>query len=600
MKRSGHQNSTLYEVQGFDHSTIWEPTFSLLPIHIESILNKLGTNDLSLSVNKVLHTKHNTMKTGCLVIIIMLCIISVPVSADVKLPSIIGNNMVLQQDMEVPVWGKASPNEVITVIFNGQKVTTKSGKEGNWIIYLAPMSAGGPFSMNIAGYNKIELTNILIGEVWIGSGQSNMQLPVKNSAKADEEISNAKLPDIRLFTVKHRMSDELLEDCQGEWVECSPLTVGNFSAVTYFFGKNLYKAKNTPFGLIHSSWGGTTIEAWISREFLMSSSDFKPILERYAEALENVPNSTKEYEIMIHDWEIKVKQKKAEDKEIPPKPIPPLGLGHPHTPTVLFNGMIAPIIPYTIRGVIWYQGESNATRAFQYRSLFPTLINNWRYLWNQGPFPFLFVQLANYSVPVANSGESIKEPCVSPWAGLREAQLMTLSQKNTRMVVSIDIGDANDIHPKNKQDVGYRLSLAARGIVYGENIVYSGPVYSSIRIVGDKARINFDHTGSGLMAKGGDLKGFTIAGQDRTFVWAEAIIERNAVIVHSQKVSDPVAVRYAWADNPKCNLYNEEGLPASPFRTDNWPGITHDVTSGREFIENNFPNLLLGGVIFHE
>ena len=511
------------------------------------------------------------------IITVLICLISFSVSADVRLPSIIGRNMVLQRDVEVPIWGKASPKEVVIVMMNGQRLTTQSSEEGDWMVYLVPMPAGGPYSMTIVARNRIELTNIVIGEVWVGSGQSNMQLPVRNSANAGDEIANADYPRIRLFTVKRVMSDNRLEDCEGEWVECNPNTIRNFSAVTYFFGRDLHEGKRIPVGLIQSSWGGTTAEAWTSKEFLSSSRDFEPILERYAEALKNIDEAKSRYDEALSQWKKEAQKNEKEGKEIVRKPIPPLGLGHPHTPFVIFNGMIAPIIPHAIRGVLWYQGESNARRAFQYRSLFPTMIDSWRYSWNQGPFPFLFVQLPNYDVPLAYYGEIKKIPGASTWAELREAQLMTLSVRNTGMVVTIDIGDAENIHPINKQGVGHRLFLVARAVAYREDVAFSGPIFRTMRIVGGKARLHFEQATNGLVAKGGELIGFSIAGNDRKFVAAKATIEGSIVVVWSPEVSNPVAVRYAWADNPKCNLFSKDSLPASPFRTDIWPGITHDA-----------------------
>ena len=503
----------------------------------------------------------------------MLFMLTAAVFADVKLPSVIGNNMVLQQDAEVPIWGWAYPNEEVTVQFNGQSVTTTACSEGYWMVYLEPMSAGGSYTMTISGKNTIKLKNILLGEVWAASGQSNKWWPVNRSKDAETETANADYPNIRLFTVPQVIADEPLENCGGEWVECSPEVIEEFSAVAYFFGRSLYKSMNVPVGIIHTSWGWTKAESWTSREFLMSSSDFEPILDRYAEAVDAYPRAKKEYDEKIAAWEKEAEKLRAEGKRVPRKPghpLGPLGPNHLWSPVKLFNGMIAPVIPYAIKGAIWYQGESNVERAFQYRSLFPAMIKSWRYSWNQGSFPFLFVQLANF-------GETADKPEESQWAELREAQLRTLSMRNTGMAVTIDIGAADDIHPKNKQDVGYRLSLAARAIAYGEDIVYSGPVYRSMMIEGNKIRINFDHIGGGLAAKGEELKGFAIAGKDRKFVWAKAEIKGDKVIVWSPTISNPTAVRYGWGKNPVCNLYNKEGLPASPFRTDSWPGITRDA-----------------------
>ncbi|MCK4966820.1 sialate O-acetylesterase, partial [bacterium] len=317
----------------------------------------------------------------CVFAVIMIFVLYTALSADVRLPSIIGSNMVLQQNTEVPIWGWADPGEEVTVSFNGQELSTTSCSEGNWMIYLKPLSAGGPYKMTVSGKNTIRLENILIGEVWAASGQSNMWWPVNRSKDAEKEIANARYPKICLFTVPQVVADEPLDDCEGEWVECSPEVIGEFSAVAYFFGRSLYKAKNVPVGIIHTSWGWTKAESWTSKEFLQSSSDFKPILDRYAKAVEKYPEAKKEYDKNIAKWEKETEKLRAEGKKVPRKPghpLGPLGPRHLWSPVKLFNGMIAPVIPYAIKGAIWYQGESNTERAFQYRSLFPTMINSWR------------------------------------------------------------------------------------------------------------------------------------------------------------------------------------------------------------------------------
>lgn len=349
---------------------------------------------------------------------------------------------------------------------------------------------------------------------------------------------------------------------------CSPETVPGFSAVGYFFGRELHKELNVPIGLIHTSWGGTPAESWTRRGALESVPDCMPILERFDEAMAKYPEAKKKYDESMIAWKEDVKKAKAEGKNPPRRPGAPFGPGNPHSPAGLYNAMIAPLIPYSIGGAIWYQGESNAGRAYQYRKLFPAMITNWRKDWGQGDFPFLFVQLANFMAVDP-------EPVDSAWAELREAQLMTLALPNAGMAVIIDIGEARDIHPKNKQDVGKRLALWALGKSYGKKQVYSGPIYKSKRTEGNKITLEFEHVGGGLAAGGGEpLKGFAVAGADRKFVWADAKIDGNTVIISSDEVSEPAAVRYGWANNPVCNLYNKEGLPASPFRTDDWPGVT--------------------------
>ena len=489
------------------------------------------------------------------------------VLSDVSLPAVFSDHMVLQRGPAVPVWGKADPGEKVTVEVAGRKASATADGEGSWKVRMNLPQAGGPFELVVSGKNKVTFKDVLVGEVWVCSGQSNMQWPVQRAMNAKEEIARADYPNLRLFTVKRVVSHRPLSDTEGAWVRCSPQTVPGFSAVAYFFGRDLHKALSVPVGLIHTSWGGTPAEAWTSEETLNAYPEFAPILKRWAEVEARWPEAKKKYEESLKAWREKVKKAKAEGKRPPRRPRPPLNPDHPHWPSGLFNGMIAPIIPYGIKGAIWYQGESNAGRAHQYRALFSAMIRDWRDKWGRGDFPFLFVQLANFMARSA-------EPQESAWAELREAQTAALALPRTAMAVAIDIGEARNIHPKNKQEVGRRLSLGAQAVAYGRDIVYSGPLYAGMTIEGDRARIFFSHVGGGLTAKGGALKGFAIAGADHKFVWARAEIEGDTVVVRSDKVPEPVAVRYAWADNPECNLYNKEGLPASPFRTDFWPGVT--------------------------
>ncbi|MGB9624270.1 MAG: sialate O-acetylesterase [Phycisphaerae bacterium] len=489
-----------------------------------------------------------------------LFIFALPAAAAVKLPAVIGDNMVLQRDMKVPIWGTADPGEKVTVTIGDQKAATTAGADGRWMVRLDPLKAGGPFEMTVAGNNKITLKDILVGEVWVCSGQSNMAMTVKAAANAHEEISAAKYPDIRLFTVARKVAATPQSDTQGSWVRCSPETVGDFSAAAYYFGRHLYRELDVPIGLIHSSWGGTPAEAWTSRSTLEADPALKAIVDRWDEQIANARRAGNAAE----------NKRPAARGAKPPADL----AASPGRPSSLYNGMIQPLIPYAIRGAIWYQGEANAGRAYQYRKLFPAMIQDWRKAWGQGDFPFLFVQLANFQ-------PTKPEPSDSTWAELREAQTMTLSLPKTGMAVIIDIGEAKDIHPKNKQDVGKRLALAALAIAYGKDVAYSGPMYDSMKIEGDRIRLTFKHVDGGLVAKDGKLKGFAIAGADRKFVWAEAQIDGDTVVVHSDKVARPVAVRYAWADNPECNLYNKAGLPASPFRTDDWPGVTATAKATR-------------------
>jgi sialate O-acetylesterase len=427
--------------------------------------------------------------------------------------------------------------------------------------------------MTISGLNTIEIKNVLVGEVWLCSGQSNMQMTMAKTESckyggvmnSEQEIAAANYPNIRLFTVEQKTTEQPQSDCKGQWQQCSPQTVTEFSATAYFFGRQLHNELNVPIGLINTSWGATPIEAWMSREVLKSGADFEPIFKRYADAAAKYPQAKKEYDQKIKEWEEAVAKTKIENKALPEKPLPPVGPGHKSSPAGLYNAMVSPLIPYAIKGVIWYQGEANRSRAYQYRKLFTVMIKSWRDKWGQGDFPFYYVQIAPYKY--------LKEAATVA-AELREAQLMTLSIPNTGMVVTTDIGDANDIHPKNKQEAGRRLALWALAKTYGKNKAYCGPIYKSMKLDDNKIILQFDYAENGLVFKGSTLKGFTIAAADKKFVSAEAEIAGNTISVSSKEIANPVAVRYGWENNPVCNLYNKEGLPASPFRTDRWSGVT--------------------------
>ena len=478
--------------------------------------------------------KINAFKTSFLVFLFLCSFSGI---SQVTLPPFFNCNMVLQQGIEIPVWGWASPGEKVTVTLEKNVAKARTDKDGKWRVNLPKMAYGGPYKMTVKGKNFRTIENIMIGEVWVCSGQSNMEFKVARTKDANAEIAAANYSNIRLFTVKKRVSKEPQENLEeGEWWECNPQSVKDFSAVGYFFGRNLYEKLNVPIGLIHTSWGGTVAETWTSAQTIAGDPDLSQLLEK----LKTVDmNATK--------------------------------VGPNAYPTLLYNGMLNPIIPYGIRGAIWYQGESNASRAQQYKRVFPNMIKDWRTKWNQGNFPFLFVQLANFKKPVT-------EPSESEWAELREAQTQTLRLENTGMANIIDAGDANDIHPTDKQTVGYRLSLAARKVAYGENLVYTGPTYKDMKIDKNTIFITFDHVGKGLKIndKYGYINGFTIASKDGDFKWAKAtVVNENTVMVTSEAVQNPAEVRYGWADNPDdLNLYNVEGLPANPFRTDSRPGKT--------------------------
>ncbi len=481
--------------------------------------------------------------TRAKVLILLLFLIFCQVEAKVILPKFFSDHMILQRDLPIKIWGKADKGETVIVSFNNQNLSTKADRKGDWSIELDAMKAGGPYEMKISGKsNALEFKDILIGDVWICSGQSNMEWRLKDTDNAEEAINKATNSNIRLITVKKTIqTSEQFDIEDGKWELCTPETARDFSAVGYFFGKELQQDLNIPIGLIHTSWGGTDIQTWTSWE-TMTTIDEK--YQQYA--------GKKIDKVFKYDH--------TKDNRNPNV-----------FASLLYNGMLKPLIGYGIKGAIWYQGENNAHEAFKYRTLFPAMINDWRKQWGYD-FPFFWVQLANFM-------KVQEEPVESNWAELREAQNMTLSLPYTGQAVITDIGDAEDIHPRNKKDVGYRLALNALKIAYGKDILASGPVYDSMRKEGDKIVITFKNIGKGLSAKDknkyGYLKGFAIAGADKKFVWAKAYIQDNKVIVFSEKTPNPVAVRYAWADNPDDNnLVNSADLLASPFRTDNWKGIT--------------------------
>ena len=474
--------------------------------------------------------------------------------ADVRLPALFSDHMLLQGAVPVRVWGKADPGEEVSVRFQGQSVTATADVAGRWEAFLSPLAPGDPSELQVQGKNSITIRDVLVGDVWIASGQSNMVWPVERSDNPEKEIAAAKYPQIRLFKVTLKVSPAPLDDVTGSWMVCTPESVGNFSAAGYFFARHLNRQLKRPVGVIQSAWGGTPAESWTSAPALAADPALVSVFADWAKLMSDYPAAYARYQQQVRELEAKGAGAK--------KPSPPIGPDHQWSPAGLYNAMIAPLTPYAIKGAIWYQGENNAhkQRSYVYRRLFQAMIQDWRSAWGQGDFPFLFVQLANF----ARTGEN------SEWPELREAQTMALGLNNTGMAVTIDVGNPNDIHPTNKQDVGLRLALAARALAYGEKLVYSGPMFRQVTRDRGSLRVWFDHTGGGLTAKGGPLKGFTIAGKDGKFVPATAVIEKDSVRVSSPEVSDPGAVRYAWADSPECNLYNAEGLPASPFRSDEW------------------------------
>ena len=510
-------------------------------------------------------------------------VISGSLHADVKPNPLFTDGAVLQRGQPVPVWGTARDGEKVTVEFGSQKVSTTAA-DGKWSVSLKPLKEGGPFTMTIAGDNTVTINNLLVGEVWVCSGQSNMEWTFARADSAKEAGPKANFPNIRMFTVQKKVSVKPLAEAVGKWVECSPQTVNGFSAVGYFFARDLHEKLGVPIGMIHTSWGGTPAQAWTSLEGFGTDPELKAYadaakqrlanyeadLAAYSANVEKFNSATKEwnetvgkaYQEAMKSWNEAAAVAKKNGQPEPPKPAPsspqPKAPQNPEggsgNPATLYNGMLAPIIPYGIKGAIWYQGESNAGQAKQYRTLFPAMIADWRGRWKQGDYPFFFVQIAPFK------GQPPE---------IREAQFLTLGKvKNTAMAVTTDVGNANDIHPGQKEPVGQRLALAARALTYGEKIEYSGPLYDSMTVKDGKIILSFKHVGGGLTAKDGELKGFTIAGEDKQFVPAQAKIQGSTVVVSAEGVAAPKAARYGWANVPDVNLFNKEGLPASPFRTD--------------------------------
>ncbi len=503
-------------------------------------------------------------------------LLTLAVQADVRVPSIFGSHMVLQRDQENSIWGWADEGEVVTISIASQRHTARTKSDGKWKVKLDPLPVGGPHSLEILGKNSLTFEDVLVGEVWLCSGQSNMQWSVNNANDPDLEKLAANFPEIRLISIPRVGTQEPQDDFEGAWQACSPETVGTFSAVGYFFGRQLHQTLNVPIGLINNAWGGSSAEAWVRRDLLEEDERYNALMERWekTESTYDHEAAVAKYKTDLDAWQNKAKQAKQNGEPTPGgKPRAPRNpLTNQHRPGNLYCGVLHPIIGYGIRGTIWYQGESNASRAYQYRELFPLMIENWRQDWKQNDFPFYWVQLADFR-------DEKPEPAASDWAELREAQTLTLDRlENTGQAVITDLGEAHDIHPKNKQDVGKRLARLALAKDYNVDIVASSPRYQSMSKEGNKVILNFSDIGGGLDTF--DVRtplGFTIAGNNQTFHPATArIIGKDQIEVWSDKVNSPAAVRYAWADNPVCNVQNREGLPLTPFRTDDWKGITAD------------------------
>ena len=501
--------------------------------------------------------------------------------AEIKLPAIFCNHMVLQRGVEIPIWGTARPGEKISILLNGKTREIIADSAGNWMVKFPKQKDGGPYKLEINGDTKIALEDVYVGDVWLCSGQSNMDMTV---AKEDrywcgvtnetEEVSNANYPLIRVFDVEYAPSHNLKSDVKGKWEICSPQTVGHFSAVAYFFAREIYHKYNIPVGLVTSSYGASPAETWISKEALEAHPNLKSLLDAYTAKWDKfvtdsaVTMAKYREDVAKFQGDMAAANAAAGDvttkkPKAPKNPDPELDQ---HNPYVCYNGMIAPLIPYAIKGALWYQGESNGPSAKIYSEIMETLITDWRTKWGQGNFPFLYVQLANYGKPMVKPVED------GSMMTIREAQVQNLTIKNTGMAVAIENAgnEPNNIHPKHKQDIGYRLGLIARAKVYGEKVEYSGPLYKTYKVKKNTIVLSFDHIGKGLVAKNDTLTGFAICGEDMKWVWADARIAGKAVIVSSPEVAKPVAVRYCWGTNPPASLKNKNGLWTANFRTDNF------------------------------
>ena len=488
--------------------------------------------------------------------------------AEVSLPAIFSDHMVLQRDVPIPVWGRAEAGEEVSVTIAGQTKTTKAGADGKWRVKLDKISAAEPVSCTVRGKNEIVISDVLAGEVWLCSGQSNMGFVVRDAENFEQEKAAAEHPKLRMFIVTSGAATEPQEKCNGKWIVCGPETVGGFSATAYFFGRDLQAKLGAPVGLIHSSVGGTPIEAWTSLAAQKDVPEVQPIFESWEKRIAtwDPAKVQADFETKNAAYPALAEKAKADGKPAPRKPTMPVEPAiDSHRPANLFNGKIAPLIPYAIKGAIWYQGEANSgspAAGLAYRKQLPLLISDWRARWGQGDFPFAWVQLPDF---VNGSSDG--------WCLVREAMLQSLRLPHTGMAVTLGLGEKHNVHPVKKQEVGRRLSLWALGTVYGGKGETSGPLYAGHKIDGSDVTITFTHA-DGLTAAGGELKGFVIAGDDHEWKPALTKIDGDKIIVSTPDGANAAAVRYAWASDPEWSLTNAAGLPASPFRTDDWPLAT--------------------------
>jgi len=496
------------------------------------------------------------------------------VQAELKLPAIINDHMVLQQKQPNPIWGWDDPGTDVTVTLGDQVHNAKADADGKWTIKLDAMGASAkPATMVIEGTSRREITDILVGEVWMCSGQSNMGMALQGDWKYEVESLSSDHPNLRLITVPRVGTQELQSDFKGQWEAANSTNCRSFTAVGFFFGRYLHEILDVPVGLINNAWGGSAAEAWVRRDSLENDPRFQALMERWKQQEAELQSDAaqEKFAAATAEWKAKAAAAKAAGQRVPRAPRSPQAtLTGNQRPGNIFAGVVHPTLGYGMKGVIWYQGESNAGRAWEYAELFPFMIEQWRAEWKQGDFPFYWVQLADY-LPEAD------QPGESSWAELRESQTKTMSLPNTGEAVIIDLGEANDIHPKNKYDVAARLVRWALAKDYGfKQIEPQSPTYRDIQIAGGKATLTFDHVGGGLRTVDvDDVRGFAICGEDREWVWAQAKISGvDTIEVWNDDVSDPVAVRYAWANNPVCNVYSKIGLPLTPFRTDDFPMTT--------------------------
>jgi len=484
---------------------------------------------------------------------LMLVCATFHLSAEVTLPKILASHMVIQRDLPVHVWGWANAGEAVKVSFRGKEGSAITDELGSWSVFLPPGSAGGPFELTVGGANTVTLTDVLVGDVWVASGQSNMEFEMRRAATAATDLPNAANSQLRLMIVKKKAAEYEQEDLDAtaEWAASTPETAREFSAVAWYFAREIQQHEHVPIGVIDSTWGGTLAESWTRLAAIGEDAALAPVIAARGHMEDHRAEGLRREKIRP------ALEADAKAKGLPAPHFPWTPPMNMWAPGMLWNGMIAPLTPLAIKGVIWYQGESNSAieRAPTYERLFKTLIEDWRRQWRLGDFPFLYVQIANYtSTPL------------EMWAPIREAQRKTLSLRNTGMAVTIDIGNPEDVHPTDKLTVGHRLELAARAVAYGEAVEFSGPSFRQVTTEGTNLRVWFDH-GEGLQAKGGSLTGFEVAGSDGVFAAATARIEDDTLVLNSSSVAEPKMARYGWSNSPECHLYNRAGLPASPFQS---------------------------------